>query len=89
MQDFRSVQRGDLVRIGPLYAQDFREFHYTMRVEHRWHPEGRGVGWIAGPVVDLQTKDGKPLGRGEPAVGRLHEATDLLACRARILGRSG
>jgi hypothetical protein len=39
--------------------------------------------------VDLQTEDGKPLGRGEPAVGRLHEATDLLACRARILGRSG
>ena len=89
MQDFRFVQRGDLVRIGPLYSQDSREFHFTMRVEHRWHPEGRGIGWIAGPVVDLQTKDGKPLGRNEPALGRLHEATDLLACRARILGRRG
>jgi hypothetical protein len=61
LRDFRSVTRGDLVRIGPLYAQDYREYHVTLRVEHRWHPEGRGVGWIAGPVMALETNDGRPL----------------------------
>ncbi len=89
MEDFRSVQKGDLVRIGPLYANDFREFRFTLRVEHRWHPDARGIGWIAGRVVDLHTQDGRPLGRDEPALGFQYQATDLLAERAQVVGHGG
>jgi hypothetical protein len=86
VQDFRSVARGDVVAIGPLYAKDFREYRMTLRVESHWHPQGRGVGWIYGTVIGLETKDGRPLSADEPSLGKAWTATDILAERARVVG---